>query len=86
VPEGVKSLFNSESTEVIVKGNKTARRLKTFWRTASMLVPELLVEPHPEKEEVAIHVSAVPTFEPTVVKIVPEIVEADVPEPTPLTN
>ena len=51
-----------------------------------MLVPALLVEPHPEKEEVAIHVSVVPTFEPTVIKIVPEIVEDDVPVPTPYTN
>jgi hypothetical protein len=51
-----------------------------------MLVPDLLVEPHPEKEEVAIMVSVVPTFEPTVVNIEPEIVEDDVPEPTPINN
>jgi hypothetical protein len=51
-----------------------------------MLVPDLLYEPHPEKEEVAIMVSVAPTLEPTKVSIVPEIVEADVPEPTPLTN
>ena len=34
VPEGVESDFDPQKTQTIIKGNKTARRLKFFSRTA----------------------------------------------------
>jgi len=39
VPRGVTSVFNEERTQVVLKGNKTARYLKFFYRSAQMLRP-----------------------------------------------
>ena len=44
VPKGVASEFNQDRTQATVRGNKTARSLKFFYRTAQMLRPQLLFE------------------------------------------
>lgn len=65
VPKNVISEFNHDKTEAIVRGSKTARSLRFFYRTEHMLRPQLLFEESSMfPDEVAVMASFVPTFEP----------------------
>ena len=55
---------NDDKTEITIECLEPSRNMDLYYRTADMLVPELLYTETADGKEVACSVSLVPTFEP----------------------
>ena len=71
---------NDDKTEITIECPEPSRSMDLYYRTADMLVPELLYTETADGKEVACSVSLVPTFEPVAPQDAFEIVKDEKPE------
>ena len=71
---------------VVVRSNHPNRQIDLFYRTADMMVPQLLYAMSPDGEDAACVASLVPTFDPVAPQDFFEVKEDEVPESAKLVD
>ena len=71
---------NDEKTEVTIECPEPSRSMDLYYRTADMLIPELLYSETADGKDVACSVSLVPTFEPVAPQDAFEVMKDEKPE------
>ena len=71
---------NETKSEITIECPEPGRNMDLYYRTADMLIPELLYAETPDDKEVACIVSLVPTFEPVAPQDAFSVVKDEKPE------
>lgn len=81
LPQTAEIVEQSEKKDnILIRSAQTGRQFDLFFKTADMMVPQLLYAEHPETGEVACSVSLVPTFDPVAPQDVFNVVKDEKPE------
>ena len=75
---------NDTKSEITIECPEPSRNMDLYYRTADMLIPELLYTETEDGNEVACSVSLVPTFEPVSPQDAFQVVKDEKPESTKL--